>query len=54
MTTDTELNPANLIPEALSRAQQSGRLGEAPYRNHRVTRAHRLGYKARLALARLF
>jgi hypothetical protein len=59
MTTDTDLRAQHLLPEELSRAQQSVRLGEAHHQHHqhnqhdRVTQAYLLGYKARLVLGRL-
>jgi len=56
MTTDTDLRAQHLLPEELSRAQQSVRLGEAHHQHNqhdRVTQAYLLGYKARLVLGRL-
>ena len=53
MTTETVLATPHLLHEELSRAQQAGRLGEAHHEHDRLTQAYLLGYRARLALARL-
>jgi hypothetical protein len=53
MTTNTDLIDPNLLPQELSRAQQSGRLGEAQHEHDALTRAYVLGYQLRLALGRL-
>jgi len=53
MNTDTDLLAPHLLHEELSRAQQSGRLGEAHRENVRVNRAQALGYQLRLAMVRL-